>query len=208
MIEVVDYGAGNLRSVLKGIETVGGEARLCRDPEAIAEAAGVVFPGQGAFDTASRKLVDLGFTDPLREYLAQDRPFFGICLGLQLLFETSEEAPGAKGLGVLKGTNRRFAPGKKIPHMGWNAVSVRGECPLFDGVEDGSFFYFVHSYFPVPQEEEVIAATSDYEEEFCCAVRRGSLTAVQFHPEKSQKRGLQLLGNFVEFCKKGARSSE
>lgn len=203
MIEIIDYGAGNLRSVLKGLETVGGKARLCRDPEKINEAEGVVFPGQGSFETASRKIAELGFAEPLRAYIEANRPFLGICLGLQLLFETSEEAPGSRGLGVLKGTNRRFRPGKKIPHMGWNAVTFRKEVPLFEGIEDESFFYFVHSFYPVPEEESTVAGTSDYQEEFCCAVHRSNLTAVQFHPEKSQRRGLRLLENFVEKCPYG-----
>jgi imidazole glycerol phosphate synthase glutamine amidotransferase subunit len=200
MIEIVDYGAGNLRSVLKGLETVGAEVRLCREPERLADATGVVFPGQGSFATASRRLVELGFADPLRAYLAEDRPFLGICLGLQLLFQTSEEAPGAEGLGALAGTNKRFAPGKKIPHMGWNSIRLKTRNGLFEGIEEGSFFYFVHSYFPVPEDKSLIAGWSDYEEEFCCAVQKGNLTAVQFHPEKSQRRGLGLLANFAKRC--------
>ena len=197
MIEVIDYGAGNLRSVLKGIETVGGEARLCSDPSAVAQAEAIVFPGQGSFATAARRLRDLGLMDPLRDYLAADRPFLGICLGLQLLFDSSEEAPGAEGLGLIAGTNRRFAPGKKIPHMGWNSLAIRKPNPLFDGIENGSYFYFVHSYYPVPEDPGWVAGTSDYEETFCCAVRQGNIAAVQFHPEKSQRFGLQVLRNFV-----------
>jgi glutamine amidotransferase/cyclase len=203
MIEIVDYGAGNLRSVLKGLETVGAKVRLCREPERLADAAGVVFPGQGSFATASRRLADLGFVDPLREYLQADRPFLGICLGLQLLFESSEEAPGARGLGAFKGTNKRFAPGKKIPHMGWNSVCWKAGGSAFEGLEGGSFFYFVHSYFPVPDDTQIVAGTSDYHEEFCCAIQKGNLAAVQFHPEKSQRRGLRLLENFVHGCVSG-----
>jgi glutamine amidotransferase/cyclase len=202
MIEIIDYGAGNLRSVLKGIETVGGQARLCQDPSLIAGAEGVVFPGQGSFATAARMLEEQGFYGPLKQYLAEDRPFLGICLGLQLLFESSLEAPGALGLGVLKGHNGRFAPGKKVPHMGWNSVSWRKSSSFFKGVESGAFFYFVHSYFPVPQDPSVIAGETDYEESFCSAVQVGNLAAVQFHPEKSQQLGLRLLRNFVDLCRR------
>ena len=202
MIEIVDYGAGNLRSVLKGIESAGGEARLCGDPGLIAQADGVVFPGQGSFATAGQKLFEQGFVEPLREYIAQDRPYLGICLGLQLLFESSSEAPGATGLAVFKGHNERFQPGKKVPHMGWNSVAWKKDSPFFRGLPDDSFFYFIHSYFPVPEEPEAIAGETDYEETFCSAVQRGNLAAVQFHPEKSQRLGLQLLHNFVELCRK------
>lgn len=130
MIEIVDYGAGNLRSVVKGIESVGGEARLCNDPSLIAKADGVVFPGQGSFATAGEKLFEQGFVGPLRAYISEDRPYLGICLGLQLLFESSSEAPGATGLAVFKGHNERFGPGKKVPHMGWNSVAWKRESPF------------------------------------------------------------------------------
>lgn len=202
MIEIVDYGAGNLRSVVKGIETVGGEARLCADPALIAKADGVIFPGQGSFATAGEKLRELGFVDPLREYIAQDRPYLGICLGLQLLFESSSEAPGAKGLAAFRGHNERFQPGKKVPHMGWNSVGWKKDSPFFRGLPEDSFFYFIHSYFPVPEDPQVVAGETEYEESFCSAVQHGNIAAVQFHPEKSQRLGLQILHNFVDLCRK------
>ncbi len=202
MIEIVDYGAGNLRSVLKGIESVGGEGRLCGDPARIEKADGVVFPGQGSFATAGEKLSQLGFIEVLRAYIAQDRPYLGICLGLQLLFESSSEAPGASGLAVFKGHNKRFQLGKKVPHMGWNSVAWRKDSPFFRGLPDDSFFYFIHSYFPVPEDQEIIAGETEYEETFCSAVQHKNLAAVQFHPEKSQRLGLRILHNFVEICRK------
>jgi len=202
MIEVIDYGAGNLRSVVKALEAVGAEVRLCNDPACIDNASGVVFPGQGSFQTSSAMLPELGFLDPLRKYITENRPFLGICLGLQLLFEGSEEAPGAVGVSAFKGINQKFAPGKKIPHMGWNGVEWSGDSPVFRGIPNGTFFYFVHSYFPVPEDPALIAGRTDYQEEFCSAVARGNLAAVQFHPEKSQRAGLQLLTNFVELCQK------
>lgn len=198
MIEIIDYGAGNLRSVLRGVEAAGGQARLCSNPADLKNADAVIFPGQGSFATASDKLREQGFVEPLREYIREDRPFLGICLGLQLLFESSAEAKGAAGLGVFKGANRRFATGKKIPHMGWNRVEWKQESPFFEGLDGEPYFYFVHSYFPVPDEPEVVAGVSDYEESFCVAVVRGRTAAVQFHPEKSQRLGLRLLENFVK----------
>lgn len=202
MIEIIDYGAGNLRSVLKGLETVGARVRLCSDPGALENAEGVVFPGQGAFGTSAEHLAKMGFMEPLCKYIQQDRPYLGICLGLQLLFETSREAPGKKGLGIFKGENDTFKPGKKIPHMGWNSVRWKKDSIFNQSLPQDAFFYFVHSYFPVPEEYEIIAGMTDYEESFCSAIQRGNLAAVQFHPEKSQKMGLQLLRNFVDLCHK------
>lgn len=202
MIEIIDYGAGNLRSVLKGIETVGGETRLCQDPSWIENAEGVVFPGQGSFATSAEKLREQGFVEPLRKYISQNRPYLGICLGLQLLFETSEEAPGAEGLGIFKGGNARFQEGKKIPHMGWNSVRLAKQSPFFENIPQDSFFYFIHSYFPAPESPGIIAGCTDYEESFCSVVQIGNLAAVQFHPEKSQKLGLQILDNFVRLSRK------
>lgn len=202
MIEIIDYGAGNLRSVLKGLEAVGAEVRLCSDPAALDSACGVVFPGQGAFETSADQLEKMGFVEPLRRYIQQDRPYLGICLGLQLLFETSHEAPGKFGLGIFKGGNQTFKPGKKIPLMGWNSVHWKKNSNFNLDLPQDSFFYFVHSYFPVPDDPEIIAGITDYEEPFCSAIQRGNLAAVQFHPEKSQKMGLGLLKNFVDLCQK------
>ncbi|MCA9410079.1 MAG: imidazole glycerol phosphate synthase subunit HisH [Candidatus Omnitrophica bacterium] len=201
MILIVDYGAGNLRSVVRGLEAVQGDPLLSADPGKFQDAEGVVFPGQGSFDTAMTRLRELDLEAPLKRYLSEGRPFLGICLGLQLLFDTSEEAPSARGVGAFAGPNRRFKPGKKVPHLGWNSVEWKKESPFFEGIPSGSFFYFVHSYYPVPENKEIVAGVSDYEEEFCCAVSKGNQAAVQFHPEKSQKAGLKLLSNFVKICK-------
>ncbi len=201
MILIVDYGAGNLRSVVRGLEAVDGEPLLSSDPGKFAEADGVVFPGQGSFETAMEKLRELNLEEPLKEHLSSGRPFLGICLGLQLLFDSSEEAPNAEGVGAFAGPNRKFQPGKKIPHLGWNSVEWRQNSPFFEDIPSGSYFYFVHSYYPVPQNADLIAGVTDYEEEFCSAIASDNQAAVQFHPEKSQKAGLQLLSNFVKICK-------
>lgn len=201
MILIVDYGAGNLRSVVRGFDAVQGEPVLSADPGMFDRADGVVFPGQGSFATAMQRLRELGLEQPLKDYLAEGRPFLGICLGLQLLFESSEEAPGARGIGAFQGPNRRFSPGKKVPHLGWNSVDWKQESPFFEGIPSGSHYYFVHSYFPEPADRTLVAGVTDYEETFCSAVARGRQAAVQFHPEKSQKAGLRLLSNFVQICK-------
>jgi len=201
MILIVDYGAGNLRSVVRGLDAVHGEPLLSSDPKCFDDVSGVVFPGQGSFETAMEKLREKGLEKPLKDYLRQGRPFLGICLGLQLLFDSSEEAPHTAGVGAFAGPNRRFQGGKKVPHLGWNSVEWKKESPFFEGIPSGSFFYFVHSYFPVPEDPQLVAGMTDYEELFCSAISKDNQAAVQFHPEKSQKAGLRLLSNFVKICK-------
>lgn len=207
MIVLVDYGASNLASVRKALEFVGLEVETSGDPNRVMEARGVVFPGQGEFGSGYRGLVERGLVEPLRRYFAADRPFLGICLGLQLLFEGSEESPGVSGLGILTGACRRFQGANlTVPHMGWNQVRQTGvgaQSPWLKGIPDGAHFYFVHSYYPVPADSEAIAATTDYGPGFASMVVRGRLGAMQFHPEKSQQAGLQLLKNFRELCERG-----
>lgn len=199
MISIVDYGMGNLRSVQKGFEKIGAEARICAHPRELAGCEKLVLPGVGAFRDAIHELRRLDFISPIRDHLAADRPFLGICLGLQMLFDVSYEDGTWEGLGVLPGEVVRFAdtPGLKIPHMGWNRVTPVNDPPLLANVPRDDYFYFVHSYYVVPKDESVIAARTEYGTTFTSAVRRGNLYATQFHPEKSQTRGLQLLKNFA-----------
>ena len=200
MICIVDYGMGNLRSVQKGFEKVGAAAKICAHPGDLAGCDKLVLPGVGAFRDAIHELQRLEFVEPIRAHIAADKPFLGICLGLQLLFDVSHEDGTWDGLGVLRGEVVRFpeTPGLKVPHMGWNNVSPVNDPPLVAGIPRDEFFYFVHSYYVVPQDESVIAGRTDYGRPFTSAVRRGNLYATQFHPEKSQSRGLQLLRNFAE----------
>jgi glutamine amidotransferase len=209
MIVVVDYGMGNLRSVSKALETLGAPVRVSGEAAAVERAEKLILPGVGAFPAAMRELGARGLIDPIKRVIAGGRPYLGICLGLQLLFDDSEEGTGAKGLGVLAGRVRRFSAGGasrlKIPHMGWNQVSgqwsvVSGqkECPLLKGVPEGSFFYFVHSYYAEPADRSVTALTTEYGVSFASMVWRRNLYATQFHPEKSQAVGLKLLDNFVK----------
>ncbi|MFM8802990.1 MAG: imidazole glycerol phosphate synthase subunit HisH [Planctomycetia bacterium] len=197
MVTIIDYGSGNLRSVQKALERVGVEARITADPNVVAESGRLVLPGVGAFGDAMRALRDRGLVEPILAHVRADKPFLGICMGLQLLFESGAEGGHHEGLGILPGSVTRFesVAGMKIPHMGWNQVSWSGQaggagCPLG---RDGDHFYFVHSYVARPREEAVIAATSDYGGPFCAAVARGRLFATQFHPEKSQAAGMDLL---------------
>lgn len=198
MIVVVDYGMGNLRSVQKGFEKVGSPAIISRDPEEIKRADRLVLPGVGAFPECMRNLSRLGLVPPILEFLQSGRPFLGICLGLQLLFDESEEFGLHEGFKVVPGRVKAFDRnmGLKIPHMGWNQVYYRKETPIFRGIENGSFFYFVHSYYVDPESESDIAAETDYGIKFTCAIARGNTFAVQFHPEKSQENGLKILTNF------------
>jgi glutamine amidotransferase len=199
MITIVDYGSGNLRSVQKAFERLGATATITDDPNRVAEAERLVLPGVGAFGDAMRELGARGLVEPIRAHVTADRPFFGICMGLQLLFETGWEGGQHAGLGLLQGDVARFdiAPELKVPHMGWNTVTWRGELSAKPPVTNGGFFYFVHSYHARPRDESVVAAVADYGGPFCAAVSRGRLFATQFHPEKSQRLGIQLLGSFL-----------
>lgn len=195
MVTIVDYGSGNLRSVQKAFEKLGTAARITDDPQVVADSERVVLPGVGAFGDAMRALRDRGLVEPIVAHVRADKPFFGICMGLQLLFETGLEGGRHDGLGLLSGEVVRFdlPAGIKVPHMGWNTVQWRD--PATAG-GDG-WFYFVHSYHARPSDADVVAAVTDYGGEFVSAVSRGRLFATQFHPEKSQATGLGLLASFV-----------
>ena len=206
MITIVDYGMGNLRNVHKGFERVGFPAVVTQDPDSIRKASGLVVPGVGAFKKAMENLAELGLAEPIKEFIAGGRPFLGICLGLQLLFSESEEFGVQSGLGIFAGRVVRFPfsnPGSpispdslKVPHMGWNAVQIKRRVPAMEGIEEGAYFYFVHSYYPVPKDRDLVATTTDYGGEFVSSISRGNLFACQFHPEKSQTVGLKILRNF------------
>ena len=202
MIAVVDSGSGNLRSVEKAIAHVGGKPVLTSDPDRIRRADRVVVPGQGAFGQMVGALRERGLEDAIRDVIALGRPYLGICLGLQVLFDRSEEQGPVDGLGFVGGEVVKFRPDDpalKVPHMGWNRVHrAGGREPLLDGIPDGAYFYFVHSYYCVPRDASVTALTCDYGVEFAAAVRKDNLFACQFHPEKSQAVGLRLLKNFAE----------
>ena len=195
-IAIVDYQAGNLRSVSKALEKFGVEPVVTSDPGVISRADGLVFPGQGACDSSMQQLRKRGLVDSIKEFIGSDRPFLGVCLGLQLLLEGSEEGDELC-LEVLAGRVRRLPPGLKVPHMGWNKVEFRMDHPVMAGVDSDSFFYFVHSYYADPEDAGVVAGTTSYGVEFCSAVAWDNVVAVQFHPEKSGSVGLRLYKNFV-----------
>jgi len=200
MIAVIDYEMGNLRSVQKGFERVGHVATITSDPAVLADAAKIVLPGVGAFRDAIAALRERKLIEPIRTAVAAGKPFLGICLGLQLLFDKSFEDGEYEGLGIVPGEVVRFRlPSEyKVPHMGWNQLQFRRRPPIFDGVAEGTHFYFVHSYYVVPKDDSVIATETDYARPFCSSIWRDRLFAVQFHPEKSQAAGLRLLKNFAD----------
>jgi glutamine amidotransferase len=203
MIAIVDYGMGNLRSVQKAFEKIGAPAIITRDAGFIASSSGLVLPGVGAFGLCMERLEGYSLVEPIKKYIESGRPFLGICLGLQLLFEESEEFGTQKGLGVLKGRVVRFSkPGLIVPHMGWNNVKTVGKSALFEGIDDNSYFYFVHSFYVQPTEE-VASGMTDYGEPFVSSVEKGNVYATQFHPEKSQRAGLRMLENFSRMAKGG-----
>lgn len=201
MIAIVDYGLGNLKSVKSALDRLGVEAAITSEAAAILAADGVIFPGVGAFQRAMENLGKLGLLEPLRQVAASGRPFLGICLGLQLLFSESTEHGRHEGLGIIPGKVVRFDVGElKVPHMGWNRVRQERPSPLFEGIPDGSFFYFAHSYYAQPEEQGVAIGSTEYGVRFASAVQRGNVFATQFHPEKSGPTGLRMLRNFFGLC--------
>ena len=202
---------GNLRSVEKALQRVGADVRIVSDAVGVKSADAVVLPGVGAFGDCMANLAKCGVTDALRQFVQAGKPFLGICLGLQGLFESSEEAPGVPGLGLFAGSVPRFqVNGLKVPHMGWNELRVkRPDCPVLAGIPDRSFVYFVHSYYCRPTDKSVVCGTTDYGIEFCSMIWKDNVYATQFHPEKSQAVGLKLLENFVRLTERsGVRSQE
>lgn len=199
MIQIIDYGMGNLRSVQKACEKLGHSAEICTRPQQIERAPKLILPGVGAFRDAIAQLKTHGFVEAIRGHIAAGRPFLGICLGLQLLFDVSYEDGEYEGLGIIPGQVVRFEsrPGLKIPHMGWNGLQIERRNPLLEGIHEGDHVYFVHSYHVVPQDDAVVATRTDHGGPFVSMISRGNLFATQFHPEKSQRVGLQLLENFA-----------
>lgn len=201
MVAIIDYGMGNIHSVRKALELFGAKTILVNKASGLQKAKKIVLPGVGAFDDAMQALKKQNLADAIKEHIAQHKIFLGICLGMQLLFETSKEAPKTKGLALLEGKVAQFSyrQGQKVPHMGWNQIRIGSrECPLLVGVPDAACVYFCHSYYPLPKAKRVIAATCDYGVKFAAMVWQDNIYGVQFHPEKSQEVGLKILKNFVE----------
>ncbi|MBI5675768.1 MAG: imidazole glycerol phosphate synthase subunit HisH [Nitrospirae bacterium] len=216
MIAIIDYGMGNLRSVEKGFLKVGVDVTVTNKPDVVKKADAVVLPGVGAFKDCMRELTDLHLIDAVVKAVKDGKPYLGICLGFQVLFSESEEFGKCGGLDVLRGKVVRFNFGDqklstlnsqlstlKVPHMGWNEIKIQKDNPLFKGIPDKSYFYFVHSFYVVPEDNAIIAATTDYGIEFTSSVWKDNIFAVQFHPEKSQAVGLRVLKNFGEIVRKG-----
>lgn len=198
-IGVIDYGMGNLGSVSNACKFLGLDAEIISAPGQMDACRAVILPGVGAFGDCMAHLTGHGFVEPIQKWIASGKPFMGICLGLQALFKTSEETPGIEGLGIFKGSVKRFqiAPELKVPQIGWNAVKqTRPDCPMFGNIDDGAYFYFVHSFYVAPEDPDIVAGETDYGLKYCSAVWKDNVFAAQFHPEKSQAAGLQMLKNF------------
>ncbi len=206
MIAIIDYQIGNLRSVQRAIEQVGGDAIIVTDPHQLAQAEKIILPGVAAYGDAMEHLDSLGFSDPIKDAVKSGVPYLGFCMGLQLLFDVSYEDGEYRGLGLLPGKVKRFdfsqtnndQTGKlSIPHMGWNQIHIQKNCPMFEGIEDGSYVYFAHSYYVVPDDNAITVTNTDYGYDFTSSVWKDNIFATQFHPEKSQTIGLKMLRNFV-----------
>lgn len=203
MIAIIDYDAGNIKSVTKAFQYLGEEVLLSSNPAVLRSAEGVILPGVGAFGEAMQKLRESGLTDTVKGIALGNTPFLGICLGMQLLFEGSEESPGVEGLGILPGRIVRFPSdnGLKIPHVGWNSLAYPSKGRLFEGIPENSYVYFVHSYYVRAAEPEIVVAASEYGVNFHASVEKGNVFGCQFHPEKSSDTGLTILRNFIAVTK-------
>lgn len=199
MIAIIDYDAGNLKSVEKALKYLGQDVIVSRDSSEILQADKVILPGVGSFGDAMNNLDHFNLVDTIKKVAEKDTPFLGICLGLQLLFEKSDETPGAEGLGILKGEILRIPPkeGLKIPHMGWNSLNIKPQSRLFDGIANNAYVYFVHSYYLKAEDENIVAASTEYSTHIHASVESGNIFACQFHPEKSSDVGLRILKNFA-----------
>jgi glutamine amidotransferase len=196
MIAIIDYGAGNLKSVRKAFEFLKADCKVVSSHKELEGIEKVVLPGVGAFGAAATKLREAGFFEFIQEWLTANKPFLGICLGLQLLFESSSESQGINGLSAFKGTNLRFTEGK-VPQIGWNQIQIMKPSKLLDGIAEGSFFYFLHGYYIAPEEQNIVVAQTDYGVTYPCIIESGNIFATQFHPEKSGDLGLKLLENWI-----------
>ncbi len=199
MIAIIDYGAGNLASIANGFRKIGADTRITDDPSTLKDADAIVLPGVGAFGDAMGKLG--GFGQTINDEVSSGKPFLGVCLGIQLLMQTSDESPGIEGLGLFKGTCKRFKTELKVPHMGWNTITKTKDTYLLEGIDDGEFFYFVHSYYVVPNDKGIIAAETQYDITFPSILSHKNVHATQFHPEKSSEKGLRILENFAKQTK-------
>lgn len=204
MIAIIDYGAGNIQSVYKALRFIGADCKVTSDKDEILNADGAILPGVGSFGDAMDTMTKRGIKDTIIEYTKSGKPFLGICLGLQLLFPESEETPGVKGLDIFKGTITKIPNQNrtlKIPHMGWNNISIKQKNGIFKDIEGEPYVYFVHSFYLKAQDKDIVAATTQYGVEIDAAVQKGNIIATQFHPEKSGEVGLKMLKNFVEMVK-------
>lgn len=210
MIAVLDYDAGNIKSVEKALNYLGEEVKITRDREEILSADGVILPGVGAFGDAMEKLHQYGLVKVIREVAEREIPFLGICLGLQLMFESSEETPGVEGLHLLDGRIRRIpaAPGLKIPHIGWNDLTFPNEGRLFRGVDEHAYVYFVHSYYLEAADPSIVTATTEYGTLIHASVEKNNIFACQFHPEKSSRIGIKILQNFIEITQESGQNNK
>ena len=201
MIGVIDYGAGNLRSVCNSLKKLSVDCHVVKSPSDLNKIETMIFPGVGSFGDSSEQLKQQSLFEPIKEWIINDRPFLGICIGFQMLFDSSEESPGSEGLGIIPGKVIKFSEQKnlKVPHMGWNEVQIKNlDDPVWQKIDDLTHFYFVHSYFPKPDNPEVSSSTTGYGVDFTSSIRFGNIFGTQFHPEKSQKSGLRLIENFLK----------